>query len=58
MACGKRIATAGKGCGAEAIYETDIQEAFVKVLNELLQNQEAFIGPLLENIDMVLEQQL
>lgn len=56
--CGKRIATAGKGCRAEAIYETEIQEAFVKVMNELLQNQEAFIGPLLENIDMVLEQQL
>lgn len=56
--CGKRIATGGKGCKAEAIYETDLQAAFIKVMNELVQNQEEFIGPLLENIDQVLAQQL
>lgn len=56
--CGKRIASGGKDCRAEAIYETDIQAAFVKVMNELVQNQEEFIRPLLENIEQVLEQQL
>ena len=56
--CGKRIATSGKECKAGAIYETDIQAAFVRVMNELVQNQEEFIRPLLENIDKVLEQQL
>ncbi len=56
--CGKRIATGGKGCRAEAIYETDLQSAFIKVMNELVQNQEEFIGPLLVNIDQVLAQQL
>ena len=52
--CGKRIASGGKDCKAAAIYETDIQAAFIKVMNELVQNQEEFIEPLMDNINQVL----
>lgn len=56
--CGKRLATAGKECKADAIRETALQQAFIEAMNELIKNHQSFIEPLLENIDKVLEEQL
>ncbi|MEG2198064.1 MAG: recombinase family protein [Cellulosilyticaceae bacterium] len=55
--CGKRLATAGKECRAEAIREDALQQAFIDAMNELIQNHQTFIEPLLENIEKVLSQE-
>jgi hypothetical protein len=45
-----------KNCTQQAIFESRLEEAFVKVFNDIVQNKEQVIGTILSNIDTVLRE--
>ncbi len=54
--CRNRDEKGLKGCRVQAVGEEKLQDAFVRVVNRLIYNKEAFIKQMLENIQKVFEE--
>ncbi|WP_160678043.1 recombinase family protein [Clostridium sp. C8-1-8] len=53
--CANHIDNGNEACNMQAVDEEKIKAAFVKSLNKVIENKEAFISNMMENINRVLE---